>query len=71
MKGKPDMVNVISGKLDYLKMVKGADNELYLKLKGRFDILLGYTDPINQVLNVWENDGIKQAMDVYYKDKLE
>ena len=35
--GKPDMANVISGKLDYLKMVKGADNELYLKLKGRFD----------------------------------
>ena len=35
--GKPDMANVISGKLDYLKMVKGADNELYLKLKSRFD----------------------------------
>jgi hypothetical protein len=34
---KPDMANVISGKLDYLKMVKGADNELYLKLKSRFD----------------------------------
>ncbi len=34
--GKPDMANVISGKLDYLKMVKGADNELYLKLKSRF-----------------------------------
>jgi hypothetical protein len=35
--GKPDMRNVISGKLDYLKMVKGAENELYLKLKNRFD----------------------------------
>lgn len=34
--GKPDMANVISGKLDYLKMVKGEDNELYLKLKSRF-----------------------------------
>jgi retron-type reverse transcriptase len=69
--GKSDMANVIGGKLDYLKMVKGADNELYLKLKGRFDILLGYTDPINQVLNIWENEGINQAMEVYYKDKLE
>jgi RNA-directed DNA polymerase len=39
--GRPDMVNVISGKLDYLKMVKGADNELYLKLKSRFDTLTG------------------------------
>ena len=38
-KGKPDMANVISGKLDYLKMVKGGDNELYLKLKERFDAL--------------------------------
>ncbi len=38
-KGKSDMASVINGKLDYLKMVKGSDNELYLKLKGRFDSL--------------------------------
>ena len=38
-KGKPDMANVIAGKLDYLKMVKGNDNALYMKLKGRFDLL--------------------------------
>lgn len=68
---KPEMVNVISGKLDYLKMVKGPDNELYLKLRNRFDILFGYINPINQILSVWENDGINQAMKVYYKDKLE
>ena len=43
--GKPDMVNVIGGKLDYLKMVKGADNELYVKLKGRFDVLTGRSKP--------------------------
>jgi len=41
VKGIPDMANVIGGKLDYLKMVKGADSELYLKLKGRFDTILG------------------------------
>jgi len=69
--GKPDMANVISGKLDYLKMVKGADNELYLKLKRRLEVLIGFEDPINQVLNVWETDGIEQAMDFYYKDKME
>ena len=68
--GKPDMANVISGKLDYLKMVKGADNELYLKLKSRFEKLTGYKDPINQLLNVWENDGIEKAMDVYYNDNI-
>lgn len=39
-KGKPEMANVIKGKLDYLKMVKGVDNELYLKLKERFVTLM-------------------------------
>jgi len=47
-KGKPDMVNVIGGKLDYLKMVKGADNELYLKLKGRFDALTIVNKPLEE-----------------------
>ena len=42
---KPDIVKVISGKLDYLKMVKGADSEMYLKLKSRFDKLLGVKSP--------------------------
>ncbi len=127
-KGEPDMPNVISGKLDYLKMVKGADNdlylklksrfknlndssiksntiseaantteidsnqvkiewevcqspkknaklfdsinELYLKLKSRFNLLIGFEDPIKQVLNVWETDGIEQAMEFYYKNKF-
>ena len=40
--GKPNMTNVISGKLDYLKMVKGGGDELYLKLKQRFDSLVNY-----------------------------
>lgn len=69
--GKPNMDNVISGKLEYLKMVKGADNELYFKLKSRFNSIIGIEDPIKQVLNVWETDGIEQAMNFYYKDKLE
>lgn len=38
-KGKPDMSNVIGGKLNYLRMVKGSDNQLYLKLKARYDAL--------------------------------
>lgn len=39
--GKPEMASVISGKLDYLKMVKGANNELNQKLKARFEKLTG------------------------------
>ncbi len=68
---KPNMVSVISGKLEYLKMVKGAENELYLKLKKRFDNLFGHINPINQILNIWDNNGINQAMRVYYNEKLE
>lgn len=48
--GKPDMANVISGKLDYLKMVKGADNELYQKLKTRFENLTGKVASVSENL---------------------
>jgi len=65
-KGKPDMVNVIGGKLDYLKMVKGAENELYLKLRKRFNKLTSRYNFIEKVINVWENEGVEKAMDLYY-----
>lgn len=48
--GKPDMANVISGKLDYLKMVKGADNELYQKLKARFEKITGEVASVSKKL---------------------
>lgn len=38
-KGKPDMVNVLGGKLMYLKMVKGAEDSVYVRLQTRFDEL--------------------------------
>ena len=64
------LVNVLDGKLDFLKMVKGVEDSTYQGLKGRFDKLVGITDPINKVLDVWEEDGIEKAMEVFY-DKLE
>jgi RNA-directed DNA polymerase len=39
--GLPNMRDVISGKLDFLRMVKGSDNVLYTNLKIRFDKLIG------------------------------
>jgi hypothetical protein len=63
---KPDMINVISGKLDYLKMVKGDDNELCQKLKQRFDNLTLKHQPIDQLLSNWEEKGIVAAMNLYY-----
>ena len=38
--GVPNMINVISGKLDYLKMVKGIEDGAYNGLKRRFDSLI-------------------------------
>lgn len=40
-KGEPLIENVISGKLMYMKMVKGAKDSTYLSLQDRFDKLLG------------------------------
>jgi RNA-directed DNA polymerase len=65
------LVNVLHGKLEFLKMVKGIEDGTYKGLKERLDKLVGFVDPINQVLNAWQNEGVDQAMSIYYKDKLE
>src|SRR5574344_748536 len=39
-KGEPVLENVISGKLEYLKMVKGYDDSTYLKLNTMFKTLI-------------------------------
>lgn len=59
--GKPNMANVISGKLDYLKMVKGADNELYQKLKCRFELLTG-KDTLEVISNAANKDKTKPEL---------
>lgn len=38
-KGEPVMENVIGGKLNYLRMVRGANNSAYRKLQSRYDAL--------------------------------
>ena len=38
-KGMPDLINVIDGKLMYLKMVKGEDDPVYKKLHEKFLVL--------------------------------
>lgn len=48
--GHPEMANVISGKLDYLRMVKGVENELYQKLKTRFENLTGKVASVSKNL---------------------
>lgn len=70
-KGKPNLANVLDGKLEFLKMVKGVEDSTYKTLKKKFNKLVDQNDPINIVLNVWAVDGIEKAMDIYYKDKTE
>lgn len=38
-KGIPDLINVLDGKLMYLKMVKGEEDSVYMRLKLQFDEL--------------------------------
>ena len=40
-KGNPTLENVINGKLMYLKMVKGDDDSVYMKLHRQFERLVG------------------------------
>jgi len=73
--GKPDMPNVISGKLDYLKMVKGADNKLYLKLKSRFDKLIDTnikTKTISESKIISQNDTnqVRITLEVYQSPEI-
>jgi len=65
------LLNVIDGKLEFLKMVKGSEDGTYKGLKERFDALAGVFDPINEVLDTWEKKGIEQAMSLYFKSNAD
>lgn len=56
--GEPNLSNVLDGKLNYLRMVKGADDSTYVKLKERFDKLtpiVEYKNPKENTVNIMEN----------------
>ena len=70
------LVNVLDGKLEFLKMVKGANNATYHKLKGRFDKIVeqqqeieGKNMDLDSVLDAFANNGLKEAMDLFKKIK--
>ncbi len=71
-KGNPEMANVIAGKLEYLRMVKGSENDLYSRLRTRFDCLV--ETPIkqedrqaylNNVVEILLKKGLEEAMQNY------
>ena len=61
------MEAVIRGKLNYLSMVKGRENTTYLKLKERLEMLSSQSVDIENILNVWEKEGIENAINIYEK----
>ena len=65
-KGNPNLDNVLDGKLEFLKMVKGVEDSTYLILKKRFDKLTGRQSILDEILSVWETEGIEKAMELYY-----
>ena len=65
-KGKPNLDNVLDGKLEFLKMVKGEKDPTYIGLRKRFEKLTEKSNPINEILDIWEKDGIEKAMQKYY-----
>jgi len=64
------LINVLDGKLEFLKMVKGDNDSTYKILRKRFDKLSVTDSLFNKVLDIWENEGIKKAMEVYYNENV-
>ena len=46
-------------------MVKGDNDSIYKTLRKRFDKLSITNSLFNKVLDIWENEGIKKAMEVF------
>lgn len=61
------MENVIEGKLNYLRMVKGENSSTYQNLLERFNRLSIKNTKINKVLDLWEFEGIEKAIDYFYR----
>lgn len=70
-KGNPGLINVLSGKLEFIKMVKGEDDNTYDKLKKRYNKLINKKEKeleenkLDSVLNILINKGLEAAMKEY------
>lgn len=65
--GIPVFENVLVGKLQYLKMVKGKNDSTYVKLKVRYERLSNKNSCIEKILKIWENQGVENAIEEYQK----
>lgn len=61
---------ILKGKLNFLSMVKGKDDTVYLKLAQRYNILFEKkTSIMEEVISTWTSLGIDAARDFYYNRK--
>lgn len=76
-KGEPNLANVLDGKLQFLKMVKGEEDGTYLALNDRYVKLtkMKVTTEIKKidfesVLKVIEQKGLESALNLYKRLKM-
>jgi retron-type reverse transcriptase len=65
------LINVLGGKIEYLRMVKGTEDSTYLRLLNRYNKLTAKVDPITEVLDDWETNGIESAIQLYHSKTLD
>lgn len=70
-KGIPSLANVLMGKLEYLKMVKGDKDGTYTQLRLRFNKVQQRDSELESVLKIWEYQGIDQAIELYNTSSYE
>ncbi len=70
------LINVLDGKLEFLKMVKGKEDRSYLTLKARFDEFTKIKQTkdiskidVSSVLSTLVNKGLNEAMNLYGRFK--
>ena len=60
------MMAVIGGKLNYMRMVKGANDSTFLKLWERYEKHIKTDKMLKEILDIWEAEGIEAA--IYFKE---
>ena len=74
----PGLLAVLGGKLDFLGMVRGRErgqeDALYARYRQQFETLLSQTTDrkpveLEQILDIWEKNGIDKAMSLFERHK--
>lgn len=73
-KKAPALANVLSGKLLFMRMVRGADDMLYQQYARQLDVLTNQTTDekavdVERILDIWEKQGIDKAMAAFEQYK--